>query len=53
MPSRMSSDKAVALAGVPENNSQSVAIIQEDGRPVGIVTMKDLVEVLVGEITDW
>lgn len=42
----------VALAWL-RDNSQSVAIIQEDGRPIGIVTMKDLVEVLVGEITDW
>ncbi len=42
----------VALAWL-RDNSQSMAIIQEDGRPVGIVTMKDLVEVLVGEITDW
>ena len=42
----------VALAYL-RDNSQSVAIIQRDGVPVGIVTMKDLVEVLVGELTDW
>ncbi|MDG2095454.1 MAG: CNNM domain-containing protein [Phycisphaerales bacterium] len=42
----------VALAYL-RDNSQSVAIIMQDGVPVGIVTMKDLVEVLVGELTEW
>ena len=42
----------VALAYL-RDNSRSMAIILKDGMPVGIVTMKDLVEVLVGELTDW
>jgi len=30
-----------------------MAIVQKDGRPVGIVTIKDLVEEIVGELEEW
>lgn len=30
-----------------------MAVVQRDGRPVGIVTIKDLVEEIVGELEEW
>ena len=41
-----------ALARLRDHRA-SVAIIEDDGVPRGLVTMKDLVEVLVGELTAW
>ncbi|MDG2422520.1 MAG: CNNM domain-containing protein [Phycisphaerales bacterium] len=35
------------------DHQASMAIIQEGDKPRGIVTMKDLVEVLIGELTAW
>jgi CBS domain containing-hemolysin-like protein len=30
-----------------------LAVVTQDGRPVGVVTMKDLVEPIIGELADW
>ncbi|MEE2908085.1 MAG: CNNM domain-containing protein [Planctomycetota bacterium] len=48
--SDMTVQEAMALL---RDHQASIAIIQEDQTPQGIVTMKDLVEVLVGELTEW
>jgi CBS domain containing-hemolysin-like protein len=37
----------VRMSGVP------LAIVERDGRPVGIATVRDLVEPLTGELPDW
>ncbi len=31
----------------------SVGIVEHQGRPIGLVTMKDLIEPLTGELADW
>ena len=41
-----------AMARLRDNHA-SMAIIHDGNKPIGIVTMKDLVEVLVGELTAW
>jgi len=42
-------DALIAL----RRQEQRMAVIEEDGRPVGLVTLKDLVEPLTGEIFAW
>ena len=41
-----------AMARLRDNHA-SMAVIHDGNKPIGIVTMKDLVEVLVGELTAW
>jgi len=36
-----------------QRSREMMAIVQPDGRPVGIVTIKDLVEEIVGELDQW
>ncbi|HZW05487.1 MAG TPA: CBS domain-containing protein, partial [Phycisphaerales bacterium] len=53
---------AVRLAaGVPVRDAmkrlmgagERMAVVVENGRPIGLVTMKDLVEPLTGELRAW
>ena len=36
-----------------QNQAKHMAIVTRNNRPVGIVTVKDLVEPITGELMDW
>lgn len=53
-PPRLSEDQSVleALDAVRRSGS-GIGIVEKDGRPVGLVTARDLVEPITGELADW
>ena len=36
-----------------QKDGQSLAVVEDHGRPVGLITIKDLVEPITGELTSW
>ena len=53
-PARLSPDTPVREALVALRDSPAgVGIVEQGGRPIGLITRKDLVEPLVGDLTAW
>lgn len=53
-PARLARDMPVREAlAVLRQTAEPVGIVERDGRPMGLVTMKDLVEPLTGELSAW